>query len=131
MSIKEILKRYHARLVCEGALRAALWGAVTGLSLGCAVMGLSWLSVALPSWPHGGFDGTLFAILGALLLALGAGAGLYYLTYRPTVRQTAARVDALGLAERTVTMVDRAEEDTYVACRQREDGHLPTGRDAP
>jgi hypothetical protein len=56
-----------------------------------------------------------------LLLALGAGAGLYYLTYRPTVRQTAARVDALGLAERTVTMVDRAEEDTYVACRQRED----------
>lgn len=121
MSIKEILKRYHARLVCEGALRAALWGAVTGLSLGCAVMGLSWLSVALTAWPWPGFNGTLFAILGAVLIALGAGAGLYWLAFRPTVRQTAARVDALGLAERTVTMVDRAEEDTYVACRQRED----------
>lgn len=104
------LNKFNSKLTLEAVFKAVL----LGLSVGFASCGL----IALITWLAGFKDG--------IWVALGAGFGfgvltmpLFYLLFRPTEVQTARRVDALGLQERAVTMLEYQQDDSLMASRQR------------
>ncbi|MCX4313553.1 MAG: hypothetical protein OSJ83_06835 [Clostridia bacterium] len=113
MDHETVLKRFRTRLVMHGVLKSALWG----IAAGCGVLFIT----AFITWLCG-MDGGIWLSLG-----LGAGLGVafgfvcYFLKYRPTDKYVARRVDELGLEERTVTMLDYGNDDSYLAQRQRDD----------
>lgn len=45
----------------------------------------------------------------------------YFCRFRPTIKQTARRVDSLGLEERLLTMTELEGDNSYIAVKQRED----------
>lgn len=71
MSCQDILHTYHKRMKREAMGKALVIGALSGLTVGSAIMGVSWLSTACEgrfSWLPPAFNGTLWAILAALLI---------------------------------------------------------------
>ncbi len=123
MEIQSILQKFRKRLVWEGILRAAVCGIILGCGLGALIMAVSWLSTArpglIPLLPA--FNGTRLAPAIGLGVSLVAAVLLYLLRFRPTLRDAARRVDALGLEERAVTMLDAAGEDDLIPTLQRAD----------
>ena len=119
MKAKQMFKKHYLRLTWEAVLRSAL----AGLAVGCGVNFLA----ALAAWV---FD------FGGVLLAIGAGAGawlvsgilFYFLKYKPTVAETAKRVDRLGLEERMITMLELDGDDSYMAKAQRENARASIAR---
>lgn len=111
MNTKELLKKHHSRLVTEGILRSALFGLAVGFGTN-VLMGLIWWLFAL-----GGIWVPLGVGLGVVPLA---GVGAYFLLYRPNLEEVARRVDRFGLEERTITMLELRNEDSYIATIQRE-----------
>ena len=109
----EIFKKYRSRLVREGVLKSFLNGLIVFGALDAVISLIVWLC----------------GKQGGVWLALGAAAGggiacgllFYFLKYKPTEKDVARRIDALGLEERTVTMLDYADDGSYLALRQRED----------
>ena len=109
----EIFKKYRSRLVREGVLKSFLNGLIVFGALDAVISLIVWLC----------------GMQGGVWLALGAAAGggiacgllFYFLKYKPTEKDVARRIDALGLEERTVTMLDYADDGSYLALRQRED----------
>lgn len=113
MNIKTALKPFKRRLTAEALLRAALSAGL--IAAGSAVVAgvvhvlLPWLIPEL--WIMLGFAG-IFAVSFGLL---------FLLRYRPTKRDLAKRLDALGLSERVETMLELEHSDTPAARLQRED----------
>ena len=112
MEPKELLQKYRARLVREGWIQSILCGLIVGfvLNIICSVafmiFGIKyfWISILL------------------FVVAAAAAAPLFYFKkFNPTKKQVAARVDALGLEERILTMTQLEGDDSYIAQRQRED----------
>ena len=111
MNAKQMFKKYYLRLVHEAGVKSVL----AGLAIG---FGANFFA-ALAAWVFD-FGGIWFAIgvgLGAWLVS---GALFYFLKFRPTVDETAARMDRLGLAERMITMLELEGDDSYMATIQRE-----------
>lgn len=124
MNCQDILHTYHKRMKREALGKALVIGALSGLAVGSAIMGVSWLSTACEgrvSWLPPAFNGTLWAILAALLITGAVTGILYRFAFRPTLRAVAERVDAMGLEERAVTMLGMAGNDHYMAELQRQD----------
>lgn len=113
MNKNQNFDRFKRKLTVEALLNSTL----LGLSVGFAVGGL----VALICWLCGYKEG--------IWVALGVGAGsvlisfplFYFLKFRPSVLETARRVDSLGLQERAVTMLEFMNDESHIAVRQRED----------
>lgn len=105
-------ENYQPKLKFEAILRSAL----CGLATGCAVNFL----VGVVFW----FTGVelLWALI-AVLVGVSAAAGVlfYFKRFKPTDMSSARRLDALGLEERMVTMVEFDRADTHIARLQRED----------
>lgn len=113
MEKKDLFKKYHRRIAKEGVVKALLYGIVAG----SGVM----LLTALLSWFFG-FKGGLWLSIALFGVALAATALLvYFIKFRPTTKQIASRVDALGLEERLLTMLELEGDESYIAVRQRED----------
>ncbi len=113
MDIKQMLKRFQKRLVWEAAIKAVVCGAIVGSAVGTLIMGASWLSSAHPeliSWLPA-FNGTWAAVGGGVGMAALGGLIFYLTVFRPTLRDAARRVDALGLEERAITMLDMEGRD--------------------
>lgn len=122
MDYKQILKKYYDRLVREALIKSLVNGAIIGLSVAALLMGLSWFTTTYPdkiTWIPA-FNGTLWSILAAILVTAIATVIFYFAAYRPTMRDAAKRVDALGLEERAITMISMADSDNYIAQLQRE-----------
>lgn len=112
MKVKEMLKKYRTRLVAESIVKALLIAASVGFVANLVAAALSFFFAPSTYWI--GF------VVWAGITVLGTPA-LYFVFYRPSVKQTAGRVDALGLEERMVTMYELEDDDSYIARRQRED----------
>lgn len=112
MNLKQMLKKHYLRLVLEGVLKSVL----VGLAIGFAANFLT----ALLGWVFS-FGGIWLAIgVGAAAWVIG-GVLIYFLKFRPTVEETAQRMDRLGLEERMITMLELKQDDSYIATIQRED----------
>lgn len=124
MNCQEILQKYDKKMKREARIKAWVIGAIIGLGVGSVIMGLSWLSTEFSgtvAWLPPAFNGTVWSIMTAVIVAGMASELLYRLVFRPTLRKVAERVDALGLEERAVTMLDMAGNDHYMAQLQRDD----------
>ncbi len=106
-----MFRKHYSRLVLEAVIKSAL----AGLAVGC---GANFLA-ALAAWI---FD------FGGVWFAIGVGGGVwlvssvlfFFLKYKPSIAETAARMDRLGLAERTITMLELQGDNSYIATVQRE-----------
>ena len=61
-------------------------------------------------------------------LTLVYGVLFFFLKYKPSVAETAKRVDRLGLEERMITMLELAGDDSYIATAQRENAKASLAR---
>lgn len=124
MNCQDILQKYHKKMKREARIKAWVIGAIIGLATGSVIMGLSWLTTELSdkvTWLPPAFNGTLWSVMIAAIVTGIASELLYRFAFRPTLRKVAERVDALGLEERAVTMLDMAGNDHYMAELQRND----------
>lgn len=118
MNAKQMFQKHYLRLCLEAAIKAVL----AGLAVGC---GANFLA-ALAAWI---FD------FGGVWFAIGVGGGvwlisglLFFLRYKPTVAETAQRMDRLGLEERMITMLELEGDDSYIATVQRENARASIAR---
>lgn len=113
MNNNRIFDKFKSKLTLEAILKACL----TGASAGFLVGGL----IALISWLCGYKTGVWIAVGAGAGTAIAVGLLLYFLKFKPSVKQAARRVDALGLEERAITMLDYEEDNSYIADCQRND----------
>ena len=119
MNAKQLFKKHYLRLVLEAVMKSLL----AGLAIGCIVNFIT----ALAAW--------IFSF-GGVWLAIGVGAGawlvsavlLYFLKYKPSIVETAARMDRLGLEERMITMLEFEGDNSYIASVQRENAYASIKR---
>lgn len=116
MQNHKMFKEYRAKFVREGVLRSFSFGLCVGASVEAVAALVCWLC---------GFEAGLYIALGAgAAVGLACGFAAYFLKFRPTDAYIAARMDALGLDERSITMLGLEGDDSYIAHRQREDARL-------
>ena len=107
-----IFKKYYARLRRIGVLKAILWGVAIGCIAAFIAAFATWMSYS------DGFFLTLGIFAGVAVIAALIS---YFRFFKPTTKDVARRVDALGLEERMITMLELEKSDDYIAMRQRED----------
>lgn len=103
---------YRTKLARESFVKSLMFG----LAIGFGAMALT----ALALW----FTYAKFYWISIIVMAVTAGVItpiVYYKKFQPTVRETAARIDELGLEERMITMTQLEGDESYIAKRQRED----------
>ena len=113
MSIKDVLKPFKKRLTVEAWIRSAVLGgmiaACVAIVLGCVHVILPWMVTEI---------GILLTFAGVFL----GGTGLSFLfMYRPTKKDTARRLDGLGMLERVETMLEYEHSTAPAARLQREE----------
>ncbi len=119
MNVKQLFRKHYSRLILEAVIKSVL----VGLAVGC---GANFLA-ALAAWI---FD------FGGVWLAIGVGGGVwlisgllfFFLKYKPSVAETAERMDRLGLEERMITMLELQGDDSYIASVQRENARASIAR---
>ena len=112
MEIDAILKKYRKRLVIEAVIKSVLFALVLGFAANLLYTFVDWLL---------GLKAVFIGVAIGGGVALVSGILLYFLKYRPTEKQIAQRLDALGLLERIITMNELKNDNSYMAKRQRED----------
>ena len=119
MNLKQMMKKHYLRLVLEGVFKSVL----VGLAIGFAANFLT----ALLGWVFS-FGGIWLAIgVGAAAWVIG-GVLVYFLKFKPTIEETAKRMDRLGLEERAITMLELQNDDSYIATIQRENARASIAR---
>lgn len=110
---KKKLSRFRRVLYAEAGIRAGTIGLAAGLGGAALVLlyGRIRYKELLPA--EAGITGI------ALLLAVALFS--YFLVLRPKKKEVLARIDALGLQERVITMEELKQEETVLAKRQRQD----------
>lgn len=110
---KQIYGKYRKRIVKEGILKSLFFGIIFG--------SLALVSIGFLTWFFDYKPGLFISIAAFIVIAATITPLLYFLHYRPTVKQIAYRVDALGLEERVITMEQLEGDDSDIAKLQRED----------
>lgn len=109
----QLFRKYRRRIVKEGILKSVFYGLIVG--------SVALFITAFFSWFFGFRAGLWLAIglfaVGTVLTAC----LMYFLKFRPTSKQIAARADALGLEERLITMYELQGDESYMATIQRKD----------
>jgi len=114
MKRQDQLKQSFAQLRIEAILRALLLSFSLGFILGFITFILGVIQTQNLMWI--GFSITLF-------VSITFGLIMYRFLLRPTPEHVAKRVDELGLEERTITMLELKNQETYIAQIQRKDAH--------
>ncbi len=112
MESKQLLKKYKSKLIYEGVLKALIIGFIPGFAL-------SFIAALITIFV--GYNGLWLSVGICLSTAAVVSPLFYFLKYRPSTKKAAERLDRLGLDERLVTMMDLANDQSYIAIRQRED----------
>lgn len=110
---KHKLRRFRRRLNTEAGIRAGTIGLAAGLAAMAAVLlygRLRHQSILMKE-----------AVLTAVVLFVAAVLICYFVWLRPRKKEVIARVDALGLQERILTMEELKSEDSVIAKKQRQD----------
>lgn len=111
MNLKQMMKRHYLRLVLEGVYKSLLWGLAIGFTANFLTALSGWIFSFGNIWIAIGIGAAAWLISGALL---------YFLKFKPSVEDTARRMDRLGLEERMVTMLELEQDNSYIATVQRE-----------
>lgn len=111
--MKDTMKKFQRRIIRGAILRSAL----SALIIACGVL----LVTALASW-IAGFLAGIWLALGLFVSSFAVSALLFYfLKYRPSAKEVAREIDAIGLEERLITMMELEGDDSYLAKMQRAD----------
>ena len=112
MNVKQQFRKHFAKLRNEAWVRALLAGLIVGFVVGFVAAILTWFADLNGLWIPAA----------AILAATGVSMPIYYAKkFRPTAESSARRIDRLGLEERLITMVEFADDDSFVANVQRRD----------
>ena len=111
MNLKQMFKKHYLRLVLEGVIKSVLVGLAIGFAANFLTALLAWV------FSFGGVWLTIGVGIGAWLVS---GVLFYFLKFRPTISETAERMDRLGLEERMITMIELEGDNSYIAKIQRE-----------
>jgi hypothetical protein len=112
MKKQNSFQKFNNKLVIEGLLKALAWA----FTFGCIAIDVS----ALVMWLVG-FDGLWLSLtIGAVVLVASTPI-VYFVKFVPNEKRMAERVDALGLEERSITMLELRGDNSYIAQRQRQD----------
>lgn len=112
MKLHGDFERYRRRLTAEGILKSVLLGFTAGFAAAFITALVCWLA---------GYNVIWVAIGTGLGVACVAAVLLYFFKFAPTTKQAARRIDALGLDERMITMVEFENSDDFMAGLQRQD----------
>ena len=112
MEKKQFFDKHYQRLVKEGIMRSAIFGTAVFFGTSFLLAFLYWMLAFGSIWLSLAIGAPIGAVVGILW---------YRLKYKPTLTAAARRVDRLGLEERTVTMLELIDDDSYIAQVQRED----------
>ena len=112
MNQKKRFSNLDSKLLREAILRSTFWGIAAGAMVAFATAVACWFLEASLLWV------ALAALLAASLIS---GVLFYFTAFRPSIKSNAQRIDRLGLNERAITMVEFADDDSYIAQKQRED----------
>lgn len=122
MDDKDIFGKYYSRLAKEGIIKAIICGLIIGF-------GISFI-LAFATWFFSAYSKFLFLV--ALIVGLAAGVGtgilLYYKRFRPTKKSVAERLDAMGLDERLITMLEFEGDTSAIAKCQKQDAKVKLGK---
>ncbi len=110
MAQNELLRKHYRRLCLEAGLRSAVGGLAIGFGVNFLLAALEWIF---------GFGNMWIAIGVWAGCSVVAGVLLYFLKFKPDIRQTARRVDRFGLDERMITMLEYEKDGSYIASLQR------------
>ncbi len=110
---KHKLRRFRRRMNTEAGIRAGTIGLAAGLALMAAILLYGRLRYQSILWKESG--------LIAAVLFLAVTLVCYFVWLRPKKKEVLARIDALGLKERIITMDELKHEDTVIARWQRKD----------
>lgn len=113
MNIIDVLKPFKKRLTAEACLKSAV---PAGVIASCVAIPLGILHMLFP-WMVTR-PGIILSFVGVLIVSF---ALLFFLLYRPSGRDTARRLDSLGLSERVETMLEYEHSTTPAANLQRKD----------
>lgn len=122
MNAKTHFKKHYARLHREAVLKSFLHGLTVGLACGAVSLLALW------------FTKLNSILISALILAVAtaiSSVAFYFGKHRPTAIGSARRIDALGLEERVITMIELENEDSVIANHQREDANRALEELAP
>lgn len=111
MEAKKLFNKYYKKLANQGIIKSLMCGLLVGMILAF------FISVAL--WF---FDGKMFylAFIG-IIIGITTTPLFYKFVFKPTTKAVANKIDELGLEERMITMTELEGDESYIACRQRED----------
>ncbi|MBQ8319302.1 MAG: hypothetical protein IJX81_00305 [Clostridia bacterium] len=112
MEHKQLFKKYRSRLIGQGIIKSVLYGLIVGFAVNFVAALVAWFV---------GYDGTWLSVGVGVAAMLVSGLIFYFVKFHPSSEDVARQVDALGLKERMVTMVELSEEQSYIAKIQRED----------
>ncbi len=109
---EELLKSFVRKMKIEAFMKSLIVGFVFGFLLCIPVSVIAFIAAYNTIWISVGclIGGTV----GFTFLS-------YFKYYRTNLKKTALRVDAVGLEERTITMIECADRDDAIANRQRAD----------
>ena len=111
METAKLFGKYYKRLSRQSWVKSL----ICGLIVGCVAM----LVTAFGLWLAGG---KMFYLAFVALVVGVATAPLFYkFVFKPTTKAVANKIDELGLEERMITMTELEGDESYIACRQRED----------
>lgn len=105
--------KFYARIAKEGWLKAILCGLCAGFAVNFAS--------AFAVWIIHGTNTLWIPIVAGVATAAIAVPLFYFLRFRPNEKAVARRMDALGLDERMITMLELRDDQSYIAMRQKED----------
>ena len=109
--MQELMKKYRARLVKEGIIKAALYAAVAAFASLALCTVIFWFT---------GFDKIWIGAIVFAVVLLAVAPVVFFAFFRPTEKAVAKRIDKdLGLDERMVTMLELRGRNEVIACAQR------------
>ena len=112
MTAKQLFDKHYSRLAWEGLFKALFCGLIVGFFVDTVVAFVLWYLGAKGLW---------WAIASFVVVTAATTPLFYFKLFKPSVKEVAKRLDALGLEERMITMTEFTEDTSYLATRQRED----------
>ena len=111
METEKLFGKYYKRLSRQGWIKALICGLLVGAVATLIASIILWF-----------FNGKMFylAFIG-IPVGLATTPLFYKFVFKPTTKAIASKIDELGLEERMITMNELADDDSYIARRQRAD----------
>ena len=115
MNKNHLLRKHYLRLCLEAGIKSLVGGLAIGFGVNFLFAALEWLF---------GFGNMWIAVGVWAGCSLIAGLLLYFLKFKPDIKEVARRVDRFGLDERMITMLEFEKDGSYIASLQRDNAKL-------